>query len=284
VYGLLMFLPTGLYYLSSLLAGSGIKSEVDVQFLPGLLITREFWAGWFTQVGKVFGPLTFLAGGLGLVIRPRDRATYFLAAWWAGYIVNGLILSYTTFTHDYYQLQLVPAVGLCLSAVVLPVFQRLRQMYPARFTRAALIILVTVVLAQFSAYENWWRNFYRVYYESMDSRVATYAPEIGDLVDHSRHVIFVSEAYGRPLRYYAEISGVEWISSVEQQILALKDHDVPTALEIMATLTSSIDAEYVVVTEFGELAAQPGLKALLASYPVVAQTDNYIIYKIEKEE
>lgn len=281
-FGAILALPMLVYYLAGVFANTGMGGEVATDIIPSLLVQRSYWGGWFTQIGKAVGPLTFLAALIGFALMKTGRARALVAGLGLGYLVMGLIFTYVISTHDYYQLQLIPIVALCLTTVIMPVLERVRSLFTKDVTRTAFVSLLLVVLAQFSVYENFWRTTFRYYYQNTDPAITRYGPEIGEAVRHSDKVIMLADSDGRPLTYYGLISGRQWPYGANGDIGAAVGFKTPDASALLAGVQAGSPVDYFVVTDFGELSRQPQLQDLLAHFPVVARTSQYSIYDLRQ--
>ena len=282
-FGAILAGPMLIYYLAGVVRGTGMGGEATNDIIPSLLTQRSFYGGWFTQIGKAIGPLTFLAALLGFVLMKPGRVRTIVAGMGIGYGIMGLIFTYTISTHDYYQLQLIPIVALCLPAIVLPAIERLGTVLTKDITRAAFLSLLVVILALFSAYENFWRFTFRYYYQNTDAAIAKFGPQIGQTVGHSDRVIMLADSDDRPLTYYALITGSGWPYGPSGDIGKAVGVKTPDASETLAALQASRQPyDYFIVTDFGELQTQPQLQQVLKQYPVLAQTPQYIIYDLRQ--
>jgi VanZ family protein len=284
IFAILLLLPTGLYYFSGILGGSTLQGEAQAQFLPGLLFKSFFWTGWFSQIGKVVGFMPFVGALLGLAIMPRKHpAVFLLIGMWMGYLMMGVLFTYTIFSHDYYQLQLIPIVALCLSALLAPAVQQVAHLYRQPVVRTVLLCLFIVLAASFSVTENRWRAFYR-YYENVDRVVAQIGPEIGHVVEHSSKTVVLTGADdGFPLEYYAEISGAIWPSWGDLQGAKLQSNELPPTRQMFDNYRRDMNPEYFIVTSMAELEYQPELKEILNRIPILIQTRYYIIYDLRSQ-
>lgn len=282
VFGLILCAPMLLYYLAGFVGRADMTTETSEDVIPSLLFQRSFYGGWFTQISKAIGPVAFLAAVFGFALMKQDRARVLVTGLFLGYLVMGLIFTYTISTHDYYQLQLVPIVCLCLGPILTPILERVRTLFTREVTRTAFVALLVVILAQFSAYENFWRTTFRYYYQNTDPAIAKIGPQIGQAVDHSTHVLMLADSNARPLMYYARISGEDWPYAASGDIGVASGFATPDASSYLASAIQRVGADYFVVVDFGQLEQQPGLKALLKQHAVVVQTPAYSVYDLRK--
>ena len=143
---------------------------------------------------------------------------------WSGYLLFGLVFTRHIHTHDYYSLQLVPVVALSLGPVGARIMDYLRRIDLSYYRRGAIlgIFLLAVVLGaveqratilgivqqgQDRAFPG--RYAGGVTIADYGGRAVTYQ-EIGEVVDHSRHTIFLAPDLGYSLIYHGRLDGEYW--------------------------------------------------------------------------
>jgi hypothetical protein len=104
------------------------------------------------------------------------------------------------------------------------------------------------------------------------------AREIGELVGHSTHVVFLAPYYGMPLQYYGELTGAYWHRSITYWLYRRPDErnlSVEDRLEAFG-----FRPRYFVITEFNEFRSHhTDLKEYLTeNCSVLAETPQYLIY------
>jgi 4-amino-4-deoxy-L-arabinose transferase-like glycosyltransferase len=268
----------GLYYMYEWLHAGTLAGVAQQIFLPRLLLTFTFWKGWLAQVWKVVGFLAPAAAVLGFVALPKGVARSMVGGLAAGYLVFGLCFSYTTFTHDYYHLQLIPLVAVALAPLVDRCAGRLRS---APFFASAPTGLVLGVVFVAAVLDISTLSYYRKRGVSFDSEVAAYR-EVGRVVGHGSKNVLLANYYAYPLRYYGELGGTYWPLSFDARFSRLAGLPQESARERLAAVRAQTGARYFVVTDLPELRAQPDLDRLLATgFAVFASTDRYVIYDLE---
>src|SRR5439155_10953898 len=107
-------------------------------------------------------------------------------------------------THDYYQLQLIPIVGLSIGPLMALMMSHLEQSRPQLHWRIATwsALLLALVLSIAVARS-------RLVNADAEHKVRTQR-EIGELVNHSTKTLFLSNDYGVPLQYQGLLSGSSW--------------------------------------------------------------------------
>jgi len=194
---------------------------------------------------------------------------------WIGYVIFCLTLNYNLATHNYYQLQLIPIVGLSIGPIMALVMSQSDQIHRQLYWRLAAwgILFVALLLSLVDARS-------RLMNPDFERKVEM-EQEIGEQVHHSTKTIFLSGDYGVPLEYHGLLSGSSWplASDLEWERLAGKP-----ALGVEARFNAWFakdSPEYFIVEDLSEFEQQPDLKEFLtANYPIIAQKDDYMIFAL----
>lgn len=270
-------LPTAIYYFYVIFIAGFIRGYAGAAFLPHILLRSFFWKGWLNQIEKVVG-LTALVGALlGILIFRKGLAKVLIIGLWTGYFAYSLIFSYHSHTHDYYQLPLVPIVALSLGAIAALITNRLSQTCTRWHWRvpALVIIFFAVFLSIYKVQPKLFNPYFKHYVEI--------AKEIGAAVGHSTKTIFLTYAYGKPLRYHGELCGRWWPSRGDFRSYALRGLPRLSAEERFNTIYSKDSPEYFIVTDFRAFQEQPDLKEFLTqNFPVLVNNRNYLIFDLKK--
>ena len=293
--------PTVIYLLLMILTGVGhtIMMVHRNFLLVSLPLKPFFWAGWLTRIADVTGlPAVFVALA-GIVTFRRGRPRSLVLGLWIGYLLYGLVFTYTAYTHTYYHLLLVPIAAISVGPPVAMLLRHVVAGVRGPRARTALATLLVVVATVLSTYAYLYqrrtaalagltprqrrdRSFLTAVNPDY-TRVVRNAEEIGRAVDHSTKVLFISslEAY----RYYGDFSGRWWpnhraLRGAEQRGMAEK-----TAAERLDAHLAEWSPEYFLIVDPTELDAQPELKTLLdARYPVLRRIDEAVIYDLRTPE
>jgi hypothetical protein len=177
---------------------------------------------------------------------------------------------------------LITIVALCLPALFLPVLERVRTLFTTEVTRTAFVCLILVIVAQFSAYENFWRTTFRYYYQNSDPAVVRFGPEIGEVVGHATDVIVLGEGDGRPVTYHGKFTGPFWPYTLGGDLGSALGHgqaDIPAQLK---SVEGDHPATYFVVADLGLYGTQTDLRAFLETRHIAAQGPQYIVYDLTK--
>jgi 4-amino-4-deoxy-L-arabinose transferase-like glycosyltransferase len=266
--------PTLAIYGYGIAIGEFLVDEATKTVLPQLWISPFFWRGWLLQIDSTVGFVCFIGALLGALSFPRGVPRSLILALWVGYVAFCLALSYNLATHDYYQLQLIPIVGLSLGPVVALVMRWLHDRQPARQWRLAIwgvwALALALSLADARA---------RLVNPSAGQKVAIQR-EIGEQVRHSTRTIFLSADYGVPLEYHGLLCGRSWPLGWDLEWERLVGRPALAAEERFDRRYAGRAPEYFIVEDLGEFAKQPDLQRFLSRFPIVAQNDEYVIFSL----
>lgn len=277
LFAVVTLLPTVIYYVYLIFIVGFLKGYAGAAFLPHILLRSFFWKGWLNQIEKVVGLAALIGALLGIFMFRKGLAKVLMIGLWTGYFAYSLIFSYHSHTHDYYQLPLVPIVALSLGAIAALITNRLSQTCTRWHWRvpALVIIFFAVFLSIYKVQPKLFNPYFKQYVEI--------AKEIGAAVGHSTKTIFLTYAYGKPLKYHGELCGRWWPSRGDFRSYALRGLPRLSAEERFNTIYSKDSPEYFIVTDFRAFQEQPDLKEFLAqNFPVLVNNRNYLIFDLKK--
>jgi 4-amino-4-deoxy-L-arabinose transferase-like glycosyltransferase len=273
VAGVLILIPSVIYSLFSSATSSALSGYFNMQFHPKMWIDPAFYFRWEYVINYITGFGTTLLAALSIFITDKKRERPMLAGLWIGYVLFGLVFSYATYTHYYYQEFFIALVAISIGPALELFFERFLQRSPGILPR---LVLVGLVLGGLSVQSWYSRNTLM----NSDYRPEeAFWAEIGDKLGHNANVVGLTQDYGYRLAYWGYQSSSAWFTSgdIEARYLAGIDVDLLAKFQ-----EDTAGKQYFLVTMFGEFENQPQIKDLLyANYPVYAETDEYIIFDLQ---
>jgi hypothetical protein len=268
--------PTLLIYGYAILSGAFLVNEARKTVLPQLWLSPFFWRGWLMQIGDTIGFVCFIGALLGTFAFRSGTPRTLMTAMWVGYVAFCLALNYNLATHNYYQLQLIPIVGLSLGPVVALVMRRLYEVRPGRLSRLGIwsVWCLALALSLADARARLWN--------AGAGRQVAVREEIGALVRHSPKTIFLSGDYGVPLEYHGLLCGVSWPLGWDLEWERLAGKPTVGAQERFERWYATGAPEYFIVEDLQEFAQQPDLQRFLARFPIVAKNRDFVIYSLTR--
>jgi len=174
------------------------------------------------------------------------------------------------YTHDYYQLPLIPIVGLSLAWVAGLLYLRLAEQGKGRQLVLAGILAVAVLYPSFVARSELKRVDYRSEGQ-MWQQMADTLPSDGDYVA-------LTQDYGLRLTYFGWRNAALWPTTGDLKFSALRGS--PDEFDTMFT-NRTRDKQYFLITMVGQLSSQPQLKErLYQNYPLIQQGDGYLLFDL----
>jgi 4-amino-4-deoxy-L-arabinose transferase-like glycosyltransferase len=270
VIGILMVVPTAIYYLSRQGRAAEYFSSWTLS-LSHLLLQPRFYLGWLNLVQELLTPFALLAA-LGGVWIARGRNRWLLVGLWVGYLVYGLFLPYQMDTHSYYHLMLVPIIALSLAPLVQWVVRFLLE--KSRLWQAVATGLAVLALAFLS-----WQALIPLYSQDYRDEPA-YWQEIASHLPADGKIIALTQDYGYRLMYYGWRKVTLWPNRGEIRLNNLRGSSKEFD-EFFAKRTQ--DKSYFLITAFRQYEDQPVLQQTLSQqYPILAQTPGYIIFDLTR--
>lgn len=265
------------YYLNGMVLDDYMTAQANKTFAPPGVVVRhvEYWVGWLLNAGWAVGYLPLAAGLLGLVVQRERRMRAMLLGLWGGYLVFLLVFAFHVHITPHYHLQLVPIVALSAAPLVFAVTDRLRPAL-ASWPGGAIVTLAGLLAIAFGVYE-----VRESFVSAPPFERTEVAEEIGEIVEHSTRVAFVSFYYGSPLEYFGEMAGEEWPRPLRYWAFREKGEGERDIAQRVHEL--GISPRYFVVTDFAEFEKHHrDLRDFLASAcTLVAKTERYLVYETE---
>ena len=262
-------LPGALFLGIGTATGAIPTGQATTSFIASLLSTATFWRGWWTQIGLVVTVPIFLASIFGLVAATPKLLRAVGLGWLAGYVAFGISVDYRISTHDYYSLPLLPIVAVGIGAGVSWLLRQVPRYQP--FIVAALGVVLFIGVASF------WRGERNVC-PQCGSILTEYA-SVGQSLRGTTAIVLSGDS-GGAFGFYARVRYIPWPATPDLQLDALAHHDVPTASDRLRSIVERSAPRVFVVTALKEIDAQPDLKAVLATLPVVYRSDHVAVYQL----
>ncbi|MBN1917749.1 MAG: glycosyltransferase family 39 protein [Verrucomicrobia bacterium] len=270
-------IPTLFYVTHRMFSETYIHWVAERNFRPSLYLYPLFWHGWLEKIGSRIG-FPLVAGGLlGAFLCPVKRFRAMLLGLWIGYIVLGLTFSWKIYTHDRYQLMLIPISALSLVPLIKLLLDWLRHLPNPRWQRlvtwSALVVMILVSVEPLV-----WERANPKYQHDIAVR-----KEIGTVVNHSMKTISLDYYYGAILTYHAKLAGSRWYTRGDLKVL--RDIGLPdmSAEERLDKMIREEAPEFFIIGWLGEYREQPDLAALLERrYAVYQETRDYIIFDMRQ--
>jgi hypothetical protein len=260
----IMILPALSYYV---LLHHGRSTEYFFAWtvtLLKLIASTDFYTKWLAFIGGLFGlTVIFLSIAGALIATPRMR--WLLISLWVGYLLYGLTLPFQMYTHGYYHIQLIPIITLGLAVVANPLIESVAGMGAAR--SVSFIVLIVAVFG----FEAWVAR--SVLMAESFRHEPAFWEHVGQQIPTEGKTIALTQDYGFRVMLWGWREVDLWPLVTDLAEIKNSGND-PS--EKFTELTDG--RKYFLVTAFGQLDKQPGLKKILDTYPIISQGDGYVLY------
>ncbi len=264
------------YYGKAVYEGAFLKGVLSNSFMPYYWFNTFFWHGYARTFSRVMNLVFVGLSFIGILLCRNKMSKILCLGLFAGYTAFALLFTYHSMTHDYYHLQAVPIVAICLGPLASAVLKKLFEEM-AVFGRRIIIALMALFV--FLAIFDTWPLLSNPEYESIVESSRT----IGELVKHSDKIMTLSNNSGYVLKYYGEVVSVPWRSLGDMRALRMQGKRIPLLSEYFESMQKQYEPEYFVVTDFGEFYGQEGLPQFMsANFALFKQTDDYVIFDLRK--
>jgi 4-amino-4-deoxy-L-arabinose transferase-like glycosyltransferase len=277
LFGIISILPMAIYYFYAFFIAKFLAGYTKSSFLPHILLESFFWKGWLVKIDKVIGLAALIGGLLGFFMFPKGKAKILLGGLWLSYIVYALFFNYSIHIIDYYQLPIVPTIAISIGGLADAILGRLRETCAKWYQRtfALAVILFAVYLSIYTVMP-------QLYNPGVEQYV-NMCEEIGGLVGHSTKAIFLTYAYGKPLRYHGWVAGSNWPNGGDFRAWQMSGLPIQGTEERFKALSKD-GCEYFIVTDFQEFEQQQDLKQFLTrNFPLLVKNQGYLIFDLRKK-
>jgi len=176
----------------------------------------------------------------------------------------------------------IPVIALCLGPIAEAALRRVANsvfdMFRSRWLSQIVVggILVVVVVSLV-----WPVAASQATNARQGKELEVEAQTIGELVDHSTDVIVLSQKRGWDVTYHGWFFGRWWPRASDDP--AMQGADLAHVEALFDNMRQDWQPTYFVITDLADLVRQPALKEFLfATYPIVAQTDTYLIFDLRE--
>jgi hypothetical protein len=270
VFSSVSLLPAIIYYGYGILFAGFMRWKISTSFMPYLLPKRDFWLGWFQVGTNVVGVAFLIAAIIGFFLLRSRTARSLMIGLAISYLIFGSAFTYHIHTHPYYHIQLFPVIAICAAACLAGIANALRnssgKLWPVP-------IILSVLIGLYFAYRTARDSLYQAQME--DPKTAW---EIGEIIGHNPHTVFVSRYYGVPLEYYGEFGGAPWPVRIEDPFYRQPGAHELSVRERIDTL--GFEPDFFVITSFDLYERKhQDLEAYLESAcSARLETTDYLIY------
>lgn len=270
--GIMALIPA-VYYFGILQGEAG--GYIQTWTLPylHLLTDFNFYLRWLHKLHSLFNLAILLPALLSVILLPKNSRALVMGLW-IGYFLMGCSVPSLIRSHIYYNLILIPIVGLSLSAFGDIIFEKLNRQ-PVYWRLAALAVILVMV----------GETAYQARKELVDADYhaePAYWETLGKQLPTDGKIIGLSEDYNTRIQYYGWRFIAPYPYSFDQEManLAGSGFDVQAA-NVDYFLDKTKGYDYFLITMFSEFEAQPYLKTILMDhYPILQQDERMMLFDL----
>ncbi|MBN2044427.1 MAG: glycosyltransferase family 39 protein [Anaerolineales bacterium] len=271
---LLTALPSLLYYIYGMVILGTLGGQFQGRFFLNLLSDPAHYLRWINVIKNKFGLGVAAISIMSIALVKEKKYQQLLAGWWLGYVLYGLVFAYHIWTHDYYQLPLLPVIALSLAPLGELICHTAVEKTDSRWLGTALLVTGLLVYAL----PNIWNTRVELARNDYRQEAKNYLPVEEALTEHlDEPVISISADYNTRLEYFTRLEVDNWPVGADFRYnqLSGKGFDFDQAWD-----QTIQQYHYFIVLSEAELNAQPDLADKLNQAPVFYQGGGVTIYDL----
>jgi 4-amino-4-deoxy-L-arabinose transferase-like glycosyltransferase len=266
-------LPAMIFNLISATVGGNSGSIFGSRFFPALYIQPHWYQSWFMMAKSVVDYIPLFLAVLAFFLFKGKGSRILYACLWIGYLLQGFMFAYHIYTHNYYQLPLIPIVALGFGLVFSLIMEKLESMKPSVLARVFIagVIVFASALAVLKSRADLMESDYR--YEE------TYWKALGDKIGQGTEIIALTHDYGYRLSYWGFVQPRLWDTQGDQAVDRLSGAAEVAFEEQFAEKTEG--CKYFLVTLLNDFESQSNLSTyLFGNYPY-EEGEGYYIFDLQ---
>lgn len=282
--GAFILFPALTYYVYGMYIHGFMYGQAEASFVPGLLLQASYWKKLLSVAANSIGTTPISLALLGLLIPVNKHFRPLIVGLISGYVLFCLLFTYHVRVSGHYHLQLIVPVALGIGAAVDFFVKRIRTAVEPRWLFQLTVLCAAVIIGVAAVQDA--LSSIRAQGDIVSPAVAT---KVGEAVEHSTRVVYVSQYYGAPLEYFGELSGWYWPRGMTNIDRALGKNQSDThrsveeRLKSLGTAQSKAEAdfvpEYFAVTDFREYAFHADLAEYLDTHcSLIVSQPTHLVY------
>jgi len=267
----LALLPAAIFYLGFHAGRSGEYFSYWTLSMLNMLLSRDFYTSWLGMAGHLVTYPVLMLGLIGTFTAKRGYRGL-LMGFWAGYIAFGLAWPFQYTTHDYYQLMLIPLLGLSIAPALEPLLGAVSREKCVWRWATVMVFVFASVYSLWSARSSLAISDY--------SNEAVSWQRVGESIPPNASFAALTPDYGLRLQYYGwRIPAASWPLQADLYVSSLHGNSAPDTQAYFTDMTQGID---LFLVASGEIETQTELKTILTeNYPVYYEGTGWTIYDLQ---
>jgi 4-amino-4-deoxy-L-arabinose transferase-like glycosyltransferase len=269
----LSLLPAVLFNVLSATIGNNSGSIFGSRFFPSLYLQPHWYQSWFMMAKSVVDYIPLFLSILAFFLFKGKPSRILYGCLWIGYLLQGFVFSYHIYTHNYYQLPLIPMVALGLGLVFSTVMEKIEVAKPVVLARIFMggVLLFATALCVLKSRTDLLESDYR--YEE------TYWYNLSQKIGEGTQIVALTHDYGYRLSYWGFIQPRLWDTQGDQVVERLSGSEQASFDEVFADKTEG--CKYFLVTLINDFESQSNLSdRLFGDYPY-EEGEGYYLFDLQ---
>jgi hypothetical protein len=265
-------LPAVIFNVLSATVGGNSGSMFGSRFFPSLFADPKWYISWFMMAKSVVDYIPLIMAVLAFFLFTRKEGRILYGCLWIGYLLQGFVFAYHIYTHNYYQLPIIPMAALGFGLFFAMFMEKIEAMKPAVVLRVLLaaVLLFSVALTVFKSRSELLTADYR--YEEK------YWKQLGDKIGQNTPIVALTHDYGYRLSYWGFIEPTLWETQGDMTVQALSGDQTKSFEKTFAKKTEG--KHYFLVTLLGDFKSQKNLYTYLFAHYPYEQGEGYYLFDL----
>jgi hypothetical protein len=266
-------LPSAIYYILNATVGNNSTELFGTRFFPALYTQPHWYQSWFMMAKSVVGYIPIFLAILAFFLIKQKENKILYGCLWLGYLMQGIVLAYHVYSHNYYHLPIIPIVAMGCGLVFAILMDKIQSLQPDKISRIFMIavLLFGAALCALKSRSDLLSADYR--YEE------TYWKKLGDTIGANTPIIALTHDYGLRLSYWGNILPRLWMTQGDFTVVNLMNSPEKPFATRFEEATKGCD--YFLVTLINDFDSQKDLHDyLLAHYPYT-QGEGYYLFDLK---
>jgi len=266
-------LPALIYTTLSATLGNNSGSIFGSRFFPQLYLQPYWYQSWFMMAKSVVDYIPLFMAVLAFFLLPKNKARLLYGCLWIGYLLQGIVFSYNIYTHNYYQLPLIPMVAIGFGLIFALIMERIQTLRPTVFARLfmAAVLLFGTALVVLKSRSNLISDDYH--------NETSYWKNLGDKIGQSTPIVALTHDYGYRLSLWGFIKPKLWDTQGDEVVQRLAGTADEPFDQKFADITKGSD--YFLVTLIDDFNSQKNLHDYLFAHYPYEQGDGYYLFDLQ---
>ena len=266
-------LPAALFNIISATVGGNSGSIFGSRFFPALYIQPHWYQSWFMMAKSVVDYIPLFLAVLAFFLFKKKEHRILYSCLWLGYLLQGFVFAYHIYTHNYYQLPLIPIVALGFGLIFSILMEKLEEVKPALLIRVFIlgVFLFASALLVLKSRADLLEANYR--YEE------TYWKALGEKIGQGTEITALTHDYGYRLSYWGFVKPRLWDTQGDQVVERLSGAEEDPFEQIFAEKTEG--SRYFLVTLINDFENQSNLSTYLFDNYHYEEGEGYYLFDLQ---